>query len=167
MLEYLIDDRFIEEDDSVAVGVSGGADSMLLLWALIDKKRHMNFDLTVIQLFGNQAVNLVYVFNHEKCGDGAFFHIIKIDCSFSTPPVIIFGINLLFRKADGSAIAIDRFQIDRRKCGENVLCAIHTVSIVRNDDRAPIRNGVNGSFQEIAFTEKYAVEHNSAKENKE
>ena len=109
----------------------------------------------------------MHVVNHEKCGNGAFFHVVKIDRSFSIQAAVVFRVNLLFRKADGSAIAIDRFQIDRRKCGENVLCAIHTVSIVRNDDRAPIRNGVNGSFQEIAFTEKYAVEHNSAKENKE
>ena len=37
MLEYLIDDKFVSKEDKIAVGVSGGADSMVLLWALLDK----------------------------------------------------------------------------------------------------------------------------------
>ena len=98
---------------------------------------------------------------------GGFFHVVKIDRSFSIQAAVVFRVNLLFRKADGSAIAIDRFQIDRRKCGENVLCAIHTVSVVRNDDGAIVCNGINGSFQKIAFAEKHAVEHKSAKKDKE
>lgn len=50
MLEFLIDDKYICETDKIAVGVSGGADSMLLLWALIDKKRSIGFDMVVIHV---------------------------------------------------------------------------------------------------------------------
>lgn len=50
MLEYLIDDKFVESSDGIAVGVSGGADSMVLLWALIDKQKEVGFDLHVINV---------------------------------------------------------------------------------------------------------------------
>ena len=50
MLEYLIDDKDVEEGDRIAVGVSGGADSMVLLWALIDKRKQVKFDLHVINV---------------------------------------------------------------------------------------------------------------------
>jgi len=53
MLEFLIDDKFIKCNDRIAVGVSGGADSMLLLWALIDKQKKLNFDMTVIHVNHN------------------------------------------------------------------------------------------------------------------
>lgn len=50
MLEYLIDDKFVEKNDRIAVGVSGGADSMLLLWALIDKQKQTNFEMVVVHI---------------------------------------------------------------------------------------------------------------------
>lgn len=50
MLEYLIDDKFVESSDGVAVGVSGGADSMVLLWALLDKQKEVGFDLHVVNV---------------------------------------------------------------------------------------------------------------------
>lgn len=50
MLEYLIGDDVVNKDDRIAVGVSGGADSMLLLWALLDKKRQIGFYLEVINI---------------------------------------------------------------------------------------------------------------------
>lgn len=50
MLEYLIDDSYVCESDTVAVGVSGGADSMLLLWALMDKQKKVGFKLHVINV---------------------------------------------------------------------------------------------------------------------
>jgi len=109
----------------------------------------------------------MHVINHEKCGNGAFFHVVKIDRSFSIPSAVVFGVNLFFRKADGSAIAVDRFQIDRVERGENIFRAIRAVSVMRNDDGAIVGNGVNGSFQEISSAEKYAVEHKSAEEDKE
>ena len=43
MFEFLIDDKFVCKDDRIAVGVSGGADSMLLLWSLIDKQKQFGF----------------------------------------------------------------------------------------------------------------------------
>ena len=39
MFEFLIDDKLVTKEDRIAVGVSGGADSMLLLWGLIDKQK--------------------------------------------------------------------------------------------------------------------------------
>ncbi len=50
MLEYLIDDKFVSKNDKIAVGVSGGADSMLLLWALLDKQKQVGFDIFVINV---------------------------------------------------------------------------------------------------------------------
>jgi len=50
MFEYLIEDRFVSENDRIAVGVSGGADSMLLLWSLFDKQKKIGFDMLVIHI---------------------------------------------------------------------------------------------------------------------
>ena len=50
MFEFLIDDKFVSKDDRIAVGVSGGADSMLLLWGLIDKQKQVGFYFEVIHV---------------------------------------------------------------------------------------------------------------------
>ena len=50
MLEFLIEDNMISKEDRVAVGVSGGADSMVLLWALLDKQKQLGFHLYVINV---------------------------------------------------------------------------------------------------------------------
>ena len=50
MFEYLIDDGFFNDQDKLAVGISGGADSMLLLWALIDKQKQIGFDMIVVHV---------------------------------------------------------------------------------------------------------------------
>ena len=50
MFEFLIDDKFVCKDDRIAVGVSGGADSMLLLWSLIDKQKQVGFYFEVINV---------------------------------------------------------------------------------------------------------------------
>lgn len=50
MLEELIDDEFLSKDDRIAVGVSGGADSMLLLWTLLFKQKQIGFYMKVINI---------------------------------------------------------------------------------------------------------------------
>lgn len=50
MLEYLIDDKLVDAGDRIAVGVSGGADSMLLLWALLDKQKQVGYKLFVVNV---------------------------------------------------------------------------------------------------------------------
>lgn len=50
MLEYLIDDNIVDKNDRIAVGVSGGADSMILLWALMDKQKEKGFYFEVINI---------------------------------------------------------------------------------------------------------------------
>ncbi len=50
MLEYLIKDEFVCGADRIAVGVSGGADSMVLLWALLDKQKEVGFHLHVVNV---------------------------------------------------------------------------------------------------------------------
>lgn len=50
MLEYLIEDDLVKKEDRIAVGVSGGADSMLLLWALLDKQKQVGFYLEVVNV---------------------------------------------------------------------------------------------------------------------
>ncbi len=53
MLEYLISDEIVSVNDRIAVGVSGGADSMLLLWALLDKQKRVPFYLKVVNVNHN------------------------------------------------------------------------------------------------------------------
>ncbi len=50
MFEHFIDDNLISADDKIAVGVSGGADSMLLLWALFDKQKKLGFEMWVVHV---------------------------------------------------------------------------------------------------------------------
>ena len=50
MLEYLIEDKFVNSSDNIAIGVSGGVDSMVLLWALLDKQKQVGFNLHVINV---------------------------------------------------------------------------------------------------------------------
>lgn len=50
MLEYLINDNIVAKEDRIAVGVSGGADSMVLLWALLDKQKQVGFYFEVINV---------------------------------------------------------------------------------------------------------------------
>lgn len=50
MFEQLIDEKFLNANDKIAVGVSGGADSMLLLWALLEKQKKLGFYLKVIHV---------------------------------------------------------------------------------------------------------------------
>ena len=41
MLEYLVKNSDLKADDRIAVGVSGGADSMVLLWSLFDLQKRL------------------------------------------------------------------------------------------------------------------------------
>ena len=50
MLEYLIDDSLVVKEDRIAVACSGGADSMLLLWAMLDKQKQTGFYFEVINV---------------------------------------------------------------------------------------------------------------------
>ncbi len=50
MLNELIKDEYIIENDRIAVGVSGGADSMLLVSALISLQKQKNFYFKVINI---------------------------------------------------------------------------------------------------------------------
>ena len=53
MLEFLVDKSNLCENDKIAVGVSGGADSMLLLWALLDLQKKKKFYLKVVNINHN------------------------------------------------------------------------------------------------------------------
>lgn len=50
MFDNEVLNEMIDCDDRIAVGVSGGADSMLLLWMLLNKQQEMNFYLKVIHI---------------------------------------------------------------------------------------------------------------------
>ena len=50
MLSYLINEELIEDEDRIAVGVSGGADSMLLLSALLDLQSKKDFYFEAIHI---------------------------------------------------------------------------------------------------------------------
>lgn len=53
MLEFLVEKSNLKENDRIAVGVSGGADSMVLLWALLDLQKKVKFYLKVININHN------------------------------------------------------------------------------------------------------------------
>ena len=59
MLEFLIDAKLVSKEDRLAIGVSGGADSMLLLWALKDAQKNLGFYMEVIHV------------NHHLRGDAS------------------------------------------------------------------------------------------------
>lgn len=50
MFENYINNAFVSKNDRIAVGVSGGADSMLLLWSMIDKQKEIGFFFEVINV---------------------------------------------------------------------------------------------------------------------
>ena len=53
MLEYLVENSDLKEGDRIAVGVSGGADSMVLLWSLFDLQKKVKFFMKVINVNHN------------------------------------------------------------------------------------------------------------------
>lgn len=53
MLEYLVEKLNLQKNDRIAVGVSGGADSMVLLWSLLDLQKKVGFYLKVINVNHN------------------------------------------------------------------------------------------------------------------
>ena len=50
MLDSIVNDNYLSSGDRVAVGVSGGADSMVLLFALLEKQKKIDFYLKVIHV---------------------------------------------------------------------------------------------------------------------
>lgn len=50
IIESLISNDLINENDRIAVGVSGGADSMLLVSSLLEKQKSINFYMKVIHI---------------------------------------------------------------------------------------------------------------------
>lgn len=83
MLEFLIDDNMVSSSDGIAVGVSGGADSMLLLWALMDKQKQVGFDLEVINV--NHHIR-----GEESDRDSAF---VKKFCEKKKIPCAVFDVD--------------------------------------------------------------------------
>ena len=53
MLEFLVKDVNLKENDRIAVGVSGGADSMVLLWSLLDLQKKVKFFMKVVNVNHN------------------------------------------------------------------------------------------------------------------
>ncbi len=49
-LSYNLLEEYINENDNVIIGVSGGADSMCLLHLLVSLKNHLNFNLTAVHV---------------------------------------------------------------------------------------------------------------------
>lgn len=53
MLEFLVENVNLKENDRIAVGVSGGADSMVLLWSLLDLQKKIKFFMKVVNVNHN------------------------------------------------------------------------------------------------------------------
>lgn len=90
MLEFLIKDEMVNSSDGIAVGVSGGADSMLLLWALIDKQKEVGFDLEVINV--NHHIR-----GEESDRDSEF---VKSFCESKGIPCVVADVDVLKTKKE-------------------------------------------------------------------
>lgn len=90
MLEYLISDEFVCSGDRVAVGVSGGADSMLLLWALFDKQKKVDFYIKVIHVNHNLR-------GSESDSDAQF---VSDFCKKKNIPCEVISVDVLSAKLD-------------------------------------------------------------------
>lgn len=90
MLEYLIDDEYVCSGDRIAVAVSGGADSMLLLWALLDKQKKVDFFMKVIHVNHNLR-------GAESDGDSKF---VQDFCAKKKIPCEIVSVSVLEKKSE-------------------------------------------------------------------
>ena len=111
MLEYLIKDEFVTSDDKIAVGVSGGADSMVLLWALLDKQKQVGFLLHVVHV------------NHHIRGkesdDDANF--VRAFCEKKKIPCTIVDVDAKKLKADKKFTLEEAARIARYEAFEKVM----------------------------------------------
>ncbi len=123
MLRELIKEDYICETDRVAVGVSGGADSMLLLHALIDAKKYKNFYLKVINV--NHHLR-----DEESDGDSEFVvnFCKKNSLDFVTLDADVKGLKAEKKKTLEEAARIARYNLintEMKKCKLNKLFLAH------------------------------------------
>ena len=113
MLSKLIDDKVINENDRIAVGVSGGADSMLLLSSLLEKQKSCKFYLKAIHVnhhLRNEESNKDSEFVEAFCKNNQLdYKIIDVDVNINlilfTTVSIIIGLPLLSSKATSASDA--------------------------------------------------------------
>ena len=98
LLKYLRkadqDYQLIEQNDKIAIGVSGGKDSMLLLKALCEyrKFKHKNFDIIAIHLkMGFPNTDTIHIMNYCK----------QLNISYYEQVVPIYDILKHYKKQDG------------------------------------------------------------------
>ena len=115
MLEYLIDDKFVESSDGIAVGVSGGADSMVLLWALLDKQKEVGFDLHVVNI--NHHIR-----GESSDGDSKF---VEDFCKSKNIKYTIVDVDAKKLKADGKLTLEEAARIARYDAFEKVMKKEH------------------------------------------
>lgn len=90
MLEFLVENSNINEEDKIAVGVSGGADSMVLLCALLDLQKKIKFYLKVI--------NINHNIRGEESDRDSFF--VKKFCEKKKIPFEMVSVKVLKEKKD-------------------------------------------------------------------
>ena len=120
---------------------------------------------TLIQLIRNELIDAMYIVDHKEGGNRASSDIGMGVVSASVRSV--FSVRIFLYETYGSRITVDRFEIDGGHIGKNVFRAIGAVSIVCNDDRALIGDGVDGIFQIIAFPEKGVIEREASNEDEQ
>ena len=104
----------------------------------------------------------MYVVNHEEGCGRASSDRVGIHRSSAAPSAVIFHVNTIFRETYGAGIAVDRFQIYGGKRGKSVFRTIRAVPVVCQNDRASVCNGIDGSFQKLALSEKQRIEERAA-----
>ena len=109
----------------------------------------------------------MYVVDHKECSNGASFDGVGIHRSPAVYAGAIFNVKMFFRKTDGSDITVYRFQIDGGDRGKHIFRTVCAVSVICNDQRAFVGDGINGIFQEIALSEKRSIKGYSSDNHEE
>jgi hypothetical protein len=109
----------------------------------------------------------MYVVDHKECRNGTLFDGVGVHRSSAAQAGSIFDVKTFFRKTDGSGISVYRFQIHGGECGKHIFRTVCAVSVICNDQRPLIGDGVNGIFQEIALSEKRSIKGYSSDNHEE
>ena len=116
----------ISEDDSVIVGLSGGADSVMLLIALYEVKKRIKFNLAVAHVnhgIRGKSADDDCDFCAQLCSDlGIAFHSAKFD---------IPQISIHLKTSEENAGRIKRYEYFNKRCveyGYNKIAVAHNMN---------------------------------------
>ena len=133
MLENLIDNCLINSGDRVAVGVSGGADSMVLLCALKEKQKKLDFYL--------KAINVNHHLRGEESDRDSEF--VKNFCEKNKIDYAILNVDVNFLCSIHSDVSVDSNVVDLKTLS-------YVVNPVSDNDEKLTYSADTGIVQQIS-----------------